>query len=192
MNWKPIRIKGSTEVASAAVDEHGNLDLSDPWTTVVLPSQRMLQIPTEQIKKDSDGTLTLPFSLEDLGLDQPLSLGSHVIPVMQEELEIGKESVVTATVSVETSTAEQIHRISEELLKESVHVERRPMNQEVAGPLPTREEGTTTIIPLVEEVLVIQRRYVLREEVRITRLQEAVPVEKEITLRTQSAEVKKT
>ena len=178
-------------MASAAVDAQGNLDQADPWTTVVLPSQRMLQIPTEQIRKDADGALLLPFSLEHLGLEQPLSLGTRVIPVLQEELEISKETVVTSKVSVETVTTTQTHLIEEELLKESVQVERRPMNQEVAGPLPPREEGDTTIISLVEEVLVVQRRYVLREEVRITRVREDVPVRKEVTLRTQSAELRK-
>jgi hypothetical protein len=58
---------------------------------------------------------------------------------------------------------------NEPLFSEDVSVERVPINRIITGPAQTRQEGDTTIIPVVEEVITIQKRLLLREEVRITR-----------------------
>jgi hypothetical protein len=58
---------------------------------------------------------------------------------------------------------------NEPLFSEDVSVERVPVNRIITGPAQTRQEGDTTIIPVVEEVITIQKRLLLREEVRITR-----------------------
>lgn len=57
----------------------------------------------------------------------------------------------------------------EQLFGEDVSVERVPVNRILDGPIETRHEGDTTIIPVIEEVLTVQKRLFLREEVRITR-----------------------
>jgi hypothetical protein len=58
---------------------------------------------------------------------------------------------------------------NEPLFSEDVSVERVPVNRIINGPAQTRQEGDTTIIPVVEEVITVQKRLLLREEVRITR-----------------------
>lgn len=58
---------------------------------------------------------------------------------------------------------------SDPLFTENVHVENVPVNRIVDGPVSVRQEGDVTIIPVVEEVITIQKRLLLREEVRITR-----------------------
>ena len=55
------------------------------------------------------------------------------------------------------------------LFAEDVTVERVPVNRLIEGPMETRQEGETTVIPVVEEVLIMQKRLFLKEEVRITR-----------------------
>jgi stress response protein YsnF len=52
-----------------------------------------------------------------------------------------------------------------------------------------REEGDTIIIPIVEEVLTIERRLVLKEEVRIRRIRETERYQERVTLRKQQAVV---
>ena len=52
---------------------------------------------------------------------------------------------------------------------------------------PVREEGDTTIIPVVEEVLVIERRLVLKEEVHLRRVR--VLETHEATVATRSQDV---
>ena len=46
-----------------------------------------------------------------------------------------------------------------------------------------REEGDTTIIPVIEEVLVVEKRLFLKEEIRIRRTQTTQLHEETVTLR---------
>lgn len=59
--------------------------------------------------------------------------------------------------------------VDEPLFSDDVSVERVPVNRIIDGPMDTRHEGDTTIIPVLEEVVTVQKRLLLREEVRITR-----------------------
>jgi stress response protein YsnF len=56
-------------------------------------------------------------------------------------------------------------------------------------PLSIRYEGDTTIIPLLEEVLVIEKRLVLREEVHIKKLQRVVYNPQEVSLREEQVDI---
>lgn len=191
MNWKPLIIGSDNSGAEIALSESGTLDLTQPWTTIRLSSGRKLQVPTEQVEEMDRGQWRLLYDLEELGLEKPLSMKSTVVPLIEEELEVSKKTVPTGELTVKTSSHEHTHLIEEALLKETVSVDRVAIDREVAGPMPVREEGDTTIIPLVEEVIVVQRRYVLREEVRIRRIQEEVPVTQEVTFRTQTASIER-
>src|SRR5690606_37384862 len=50
-----------------------------------------------------------------------------------------------------------------------VAVDRTPVYEEVDTPPQIREEGDTLIVPVVEEVLVVTKRYRILEEVRVTK-----------------------
>jgi stress response protein YsnF len=52
-----------------------------------------------------------------------------------------------------------------------------------------REEGETIVVPVVEEVLVVERRLVLKEEVRIRRVRSTERHQERVTLRRQEAAV---
>ena len=56
---------------------------------------------------------------------------------------------------------------------------------------PIREEGDTIIIPIVEEIMVVEKRLVLREEVRITRTRSVEAFEQPVQLRTMVADVER-
>ncbi|HET8550674.1 MAG TPA: DUF2382 domain-containing protein [Bryobacteraceae bacterium] len=75
-------------------------------------------------------------------------------------------------------------------LKEHVDVRRVLVDREVDGPLPVRREGDSTIVPIVEEVLVMSKRFVLREEIHITRSVREEQHQR-ITLRRQEAEIER-
>jgi stress response protein YsnF len=65
------------------------------------------------------------------------------------------------------------------------------IDREVQGPLPIRREGDTTIIPIVEEVLVLGKRFVLKEEVHVTRsVREEHHIER-VTLKRQESEIER-
>ena len=92
------------------------------------------------------------------------------IPVVQEELQIGKRLVETGKgVRLYKTVSEEAVRIDEPLLQQGLEVEHVPVNAWVEGPVPTqRHEGDTLIVPVLEEVLVVEKRLRLKEEIRIT------------------------
>ena len=61
--------------------------------------------------------------------------------------------------------------VDQVLTDEHVDIERVKKNQVVSkeDPPSIRQEGDTTIVPVLEEVLVVERRLVVKEEIRITR-----------------------
>jgi stress response protein YsnF len=62
--------------------------------------------------------------------------------------------------------------IDEPLLHEEVEVQHVPVDRIVApGEAPaTRYEGETLVVPVIEEVLVVERRLRVKEELRITKV----------------------
>jgi uncharacterized protein (TIGR02271 family) len=120
--------------------------------------------------------------------DQPEAT-QDALSIVEEELRVEKRQVATGRVTVRTTT-----EISEEVARatlegETVEVTRVPVNREIAVAPSIRTEGDMTIIPVVEEVVVIEKRLVLKEEIHlrrtVTREDVAVPVK----LRKQRARV---
>ncbi|MDQ3748993.1 MAG: YsnF/AvaK domain-containing protein, partial [Acidobacteriota bacterium] len=75
--------------------------------------------------------------------------------------------------------------------EEKIEVERVAVNQFVDAPPPVRYEGDVMIMPLLEEVLVVEKRLVLREEVRISKHRETVNKPQQIVLRREEATVER-
>jgi stress response protein YsnF len=109
------------------------------------------------------------------------------IPLYEEKASIFKRRVVTGQVQVSTVTHEHEQVIDEQLAQERVEIERIPINKQVDTVPAIREEGETTIIPVVEEVLVVERRLVLKEEVRIRRIRSNENHRERVILRRQEA-----
>ena len=110
-----------------------------------------------------------------------------VIPVFEEELSVAKRVVETARVQVSRVTHSHQHMVDELLKQEKVEVERVPVNQPIEAMPSIRQEGDVTIIPVVEEVLKVERRLILKEEVRIRRIQQTERYQEQVTLRRQEA-----
>ena len=109
------------------------------------------------------------------------------VPVSEEQLTIETRRVPTGHVRVETRT-ETLHEIAEADLETSeVEVVRVPIDKEVEVPPPMRSEGDVTIIPVLEERLVLTKRLVLTEEIHIKRRRSVETVEVPVSLRKQHA-----
>src|SRR5215469_8870917 len=102
--------------------------------------------------------------------DESDPLDRVVIPLHAEEVSIGKKQVATGRVTVSTVTRSREQLVEQLLQSERVEVDRVPMGQVVAKIPEVRTEGDITIIPVVEETVVLQRQLVLKEEVRIRRI----------------------
>jgi uncharacterized protein (TIGR02271 family) len=112
-----------------------------------------------------------------------------VIPVIEERLEVSKELLTTGLVRLEKSVHEHEVVISEPLTAETVHVERVPMDVIVESLPAVRTEGDVTVIPVVEEVLVMRKQLRLVEEVRITRVRSTNVHQENLTLRSEQVTV---
>ena len=114
-----------------------------------------------------------------------------VIPVVHEKAIITKKTVDTAKVFVRKRVTEEETTLNIPLIHEGFTIEHVPVNQIVATPPAVRQEGDTTIIPVLREVLVVEKRYELVEEVHVTKKKTVVPHVQEITLRKEVVEVER-
>lgn len=114
-----------------------------------------------------------------------------VVPVIAEELQVGRRSVETGTVRVTKVVRERQEVVDEPTVTEQVTVERVSINRVVDGPVQPRQEGDTLVLPVVEEVVVVERRLVLKEEVRITRRATKSRNPQEVTLRSEDVTVER-
>jgi len=62
----------------------------------------------------------------------------------------------------------------EKLYREGYSIQRTKIDRLITEPVAQRQEGDTLILPVVEEVLVVEKRMMLREEIRITRSRDEV------------------
>jgi uncharacterized protein (TIGR02271 family) len=113
------------------------------------------------------------------------------IPLVEEKLQVNKQTVETGRVRIRTIVDEHLARITEELERDDVSIERVPVNQEVTAVPRMREEGDVLIIPLVEEVVVVEKRLVVREELRIHRNRKRERVDEAVRLRRMRADVER-
>jgi uncharacterized protein (TIGR02271 family) len=119
----------------------------------------------------------------------PDETGETVIPLLAEEVAVSKQVVETGRVQVARVTHEREQLIDELLARETVEIIRVPVGQPVDAMPAIRDEGDTIVIPLVEEVLVVERRLFLKEEVRIRRVRSTERHQESVTLRHQEAVV---
>lgn len=114
-----------------------------------------------------------------------------VVPVAEEILRVGKRAVEAGRVRVAltTDTVEEVLR--DTLRARRAEIERIPVGETVTEIPRVRQEGDVLIIPVVEEVLVVEKRLVLREEVRVHLRDIETDVEHVATRRVQHAEVER-
>jgi uncharacterized protein (TIGR02271 family) len=115
----------------------------------------------------------------------------EAIPLLDEELRVEKQSVATGKVRVRTlvENVEEIARA--ELTEERVEVTRVPVGREVRTAPAVRDEGGVLIVPVMEEVLVVEKRLILKEELHIRRHAAKQDVEVPVTLRKQRAVIER-
>lgn len=177
-----VRMTGAGGLRGRLLGVDGRIDAAEPWTRAELDDGRRLLVPTEQLEKREDGLYHLRVPLVDLGLEPP-DQTRFSLPVIQEELEVGRRVVETGRVRIAKSVTEKVETVDQPLLHEHVEIDRVPVGRVVEAAPPIRYEDDTMIIPLVEEVLVVEKRLVLREELRVRRRQDIVHRPQQITLR---------
>jgi stress response protein YsnF len=125
-------------------------------------------------------------------MSSPHEPSQIVVPVIEEELEVDRRVVDTGhTLRVRKHVQEDVVDLDQRLVREYAEVERVPVGRVIDEPVGIRQEGEVTIVPVMEERLVVRRELVLVEEVRIVRRRESRAPDKEVTLRRESVVVER-
>jgi uncharacterized protein (TIGR02271 family) len=187
---------------------------SRPEVFVHLDDGRQVLMPVDELVLQNDGSFTVPFSLSDLARpqrresvrettggdagDETLITSNRtreaeriVMPVIAETLDVQKRKVETGGVRIKKIVHEREEVVDEPLMREEVQVKRVPVNRVVDAPVPVRHVGNTMIISLLEEVLVVEKRLMLKEELHITKGEIETYKPQRITLRSEEAVVER-
>lgn len=108
-----------------------------------------------------------------------------VVPLFEEELSLARRQIVTGRVQISIVTREREELVDELLERERVEIERAPIGKFVDRAPEVRQEGDTFIVPVMEEVLVVERRLLLKEEVRVRRVRGATRHQERVKVRRQ-------
>ncbi len=89
------------------------------------------------------------------------------IPVFEEEVRVDKTVSETDRVLIRTSVLERTEYADLELRSGEATIERVPINLIVESPPAVRQQGDTIIVPILEEIMVVEKRLLLKEEIHI-------------------------
>lgn len=92
-----------------------------------------------------------------------------VIPVIEETASIELVEAPRAQVVINKTVEEREELVSVPLREEEISVERKTFETYVETAPPTRQQGNTTIYSVVKEVLVVEKRLMLVEEIHVTK-----------------------
>jgi stress response protein YsnF len=113
----------------------------------------------------------------------PDDTGNSRIPIVQERATIRKQVVPTGRVRITSRVEERLEMLRDELIEQTVAVERVAINREVDTPPGIRSEGDVLIIPVIEQRLVVEKRWFVTEELHVRRRERIEAVEIPVELR---------
>jgi uncharacterized protein (TIGR02271 family) len=161
---------------------------------VQLASGEQCLVPAAVVLPQQDGSLYVPLRRAEL---VPAPRGDHaeprhaVVPVLGEELEVQKRVIETGKVRITTQVHEREALVDEPLWREEVEVTRVPIQRVVDAPIPMREEHDTLIVPVLEEVLVVEKRLMLKEEIHMRTHRVETRQPQQVTLRREEVSVER-
>jgi stress response protein YsnF len=114
-----------------------------------------------------------------------------VVPVVSEELHAGAAPVVTGGVRVTKRVHTHDEILEQELRRTHAEVKRVRTDRVVDGPQPARREGNTLIVPIVSEILRVEKQWVVTEEIHITQTEETETVRQTVPVSREEAQVER-
>lgn len=113
------------------------------------------------------------------------------MPLAREELHVRRQTRETGRVRISKKVHAHTEEVDEPVLQESVEVQRVPIDRIVDEPVSIRHEGDVTIIPVMEERLVVRKELVLKEELHVRKHRSETREVGEVTLRSEEAVVER-
>lgn len=123
--------------------------------------------------------------------DKKIKSTDVVIPIVEEKAVISKREIPGDKVTVRTIVNSHEELLKDVVMQQNVIVERVALDEEISEIPQIRQVDGTTIIPVVDEILVVEKRYVLREEIHVRKYEVAVEVEETVTLRSTDVNIEK-
>ena len=117
---------------------------------------------------------------------------AEVIPVLREELAVGTRTIETGRVVVRKTVTNDPQKVEVPLLHDEIDVERVAIDRVVEELPEQRYEGDVLVIPVLEEVVVVKKQWVLKEELRVTKRAVRGVHEEIVDLRTEHVDVERT
>lgn len=114
-----------------------------------------------------------------------------VVPIIREELHADAAPVVTGGVRVTKRVETHDEIVEQELRKSRVEVKRVKVDRIVNGPQPVQRVGKTLVIPVVSEVLRVEKQWVVTEEIHITELDEREIVQTPVSVNYETAHIER-
>ncbi len=159
---------------------------TEPMVRLTFPNANPVIVPTSLLVYQGNEPYRLPLPFSRLA---DASNIAAVIPLVAEQLHVRKEEIFSGGVRVTKSVRHETTVIDEPLFREDIQVERVPKNEYIETPAGVRREGNATIVPLYEEVLVVQKRLLLREELVIRKQSFEFHSPQQVTWRREEATV---
>lgn len=113
------------------------------------------------------------------------------IPVVEERIDVATRVVETGRLVLTKVVHEHTETVQVPLTAEQYVVERTPMNEYVTEAPAVRQEGDTTIFPVLKEIVVVEKRLMLVEEIRVTKRQITTSETQDVMLRTEQVTVER-
>jgi uncharacterized protein (TIGR02271 family) len=190
-----VLVRDKDGVCGAVISPGPHSTSNASQVLVQLESGRQLLVPASALVQQPDGSYFLPLRLSELehsgsgggtDLDNPL-----VLPVIEEVVDVQKRVVETGKVRITKVVHERETLVDEPLWREEVEITRVPIQRIVNGPIPVRYEDDTMVISIVEEVLVVEKRLMLKEELHIRKQCRETHQPQQIILRSEEARVER-
>ncbi len=177
-------LRGSIDTTTQSLDQEDQV-------LVRMDNGQQVLVPVDLLNWQTDGTYYLPLSLEQLEAQQAerSTTTYMVIPVIAEELHVKKRQYKSGGVRISKRVREREEIVDEPGYQERVEVDRVRVNEFIDAPAQVRYEGDTMVVPLMEEVYVVEKRLLLKEEVRITKYREEVRRPQKVSLRTEEVQI---
>lgn len=155
---------------------------------VTLDTGRRLWVAPELLIPQADGGYLLPIAVsKEPDGSQAEAVETTILPVIEETASVRKREVQTGGVRISKVVHERTEQVAAETLRERLDVRREPVDEFVAEAEPARQEGDTTIVPIYEEVVVVEKRLRLKERWVITRQRETHTETQPVALRSEEA-----
>ena len=187
------RVTGSDGVPAgvlSSIEEHDD----DPVLVVVTnATQQRRRIPLSQVDADRSTADEIIVLATAEAIEQGAGYGDEdrtTIPVFEEQLDTRIREAEQGRVIIEKRVETVPISKSIETTYDEVDVERIEKGEEMDEPPGVRQEGDTMIVPVLEEVLIVEKRYRLIEEVHITKRQGSRETRVEDDLRREVVDVR--